>query len=111
MSVPDLDCRRMSAIESEVASQPDCWREAVRTAATVAGDLPSPGERVAVVGCGTSLHIARAFAALREGGGGGETDAIPASEWTGTRSYDRVLAISRSGTTTEVVRLLETLRE
>jgi len=62
-----------------------------------------------VVGCGTSLHVARAFSALRESGGHGQTDAVPASEWTGTRIYDRVLAISRSGTTTEVVRLLEAL--
>jgi fructoselysine-6-P-deglycase FrlB-like protein len=32
-----------------------------------------------------------------------------ASEFSATRSYDRVLAISRSGTTTEVVRALEAL--
>src|SRR5262245_41978329 len=99
----------MSAIADEVASQPACWREAVRIAPALAADLPQPGERVAVVGCGTSLHVARAYAALREGGGGGLTDAVPASEWTGTRAYDRVLAVSRSGTTTEVVRLLEAL--
>jgi CRISPR-associated protein Cas5a/b/c len=99
----------VSAIASEVTSQPACWREAERTVAAVAADLPRPGERVAVVGCGTSLHVARAFAALRESGGQGQTDAIPASEWTGTRTYDRVLAISRSGTTTEVVRLLAAL--
>jgi len=36
----------------------------------------------------------------------GETDAFPASEFPSDRSYDRVVAISRSGTTTEVVQLL-----
>jgi fructoselysine-6-P-deglycase FrlB-like protein len=69
--------------------------------------LPSPGERVAAVGCGTSLYVARAFAALRETAGKGESDAFPASEFPAGRRYDRLLAISRSGTTTEVIRLLE----
>jgi fructoselysine-6-P-deglycase FrlB-like protein len=51
--------------------------------------------------------MARALAALREGHGEGETDAFPASEYPSGRRYDRLVAISRSGTTTEVVRLLE----
>jgi fructoselysine-6-P-deglycase FrlB-like protein len=50
--------------------------------------------------------MARASAALREASGMGETDAFPASEFPSDRSYDRVVAISRSGTTTEVVQLL-----
>jgi malate/lactate dehydrogenase len=28
--------------------------------------LPAPGERVGVIGCGTSLYIARAYTFLRE---------------------------------------------
>jgi fructoselysine-6-P-deglycase FrlB-like protein len=99
----------VSETEQEVASQPEMWRRAVALAPEVAGALPSPGERVAVVGCGTSLYIARAFAARREEGGLGETDAFAASEFPMRRSYDRVVAISRSGTTSEVVRLLERL--
>jgi fructoselysine-6-P-deglycase FrlB-like protein len=91
----------MSAIEQEVASQPAVWREAARLDA---GDvLPRHGERVGVVGCGTSLYIAAAYAAAREAAGLGETDAFPASEFPTGRAYDRVLAISRSGTTTEVL--------
>jgi fructoselysine-6-P-deglycase FrlB-like protein len=39
----------------------------------------------------------------REAAGLGETDAFPASELPTGRAYDRVLAISRSGTTTEVL--------
>ena len=42
--------------------------------------------------------------------GHGDTDAFPASEFPTSRSYDAVVALSRSGTTTEVLRLLETLR-
>src|SRR5690349_21749682 len=70
--------------------------------------LPQRGERVAVVGCGTSWFVAQAYAALREGAGHGETDAFAASEAPlPGRSYDRVLALTRSGTTTEVLELLE----
>jgi fructoselysine-6-P-deglycase FrlB-like protein len=71
--------------------------------------LPRVGARVAAVGCGTSLFIARAFAAKREAAGLGETDAFAASEFPAGRRYDGVVAISRSGTTTEVLRLLEHL--
>ena len=53
--------------------------------------------------------MARAYAALREASGGGRTDAFPASEYPAARDYPFVLAICRSGTTTEVVRLLEQL--
>jgi len=99
----------MSETEQEVASQPDRWRRAVELAPKVAAALPARGERVAVVGCGTSLYMARAFASLREQRGHGETDAFPASEFPAGRSYEHVLAITRSGTTSEVVSLLEGL--
>ena len=99
----------MSETEQEVASQPEMWRRAVAFAPEVADALPASAERVAVVGCGTSLYVARAFAARREEAGLGETDAFAASEFPFGRSYDRVVAISRSGTTSEVVRLLERL--
>ncbi|NRQ33259.1 SIS domain-containing protein [Nonomuraea sp. NN258] len=91
--------------EAEIASQPSCWRRAV---ANVPADaLPRPGERVAVVGCGTSWFIAMAYATLRERAGLGETDAFAASEFPHGRAYDRVLALTRSGTTTEVLELLD----
>jgi fructoselysine-6-P-deglycase FrlB-like protein len=51
--------------------------------------------------------MAGAYAALREGSGAGETDAFAASEFPAGRTYDRVLAISRSGTTTEVIRAMQ----
>jgi fructoselysine-6-P-deglycase FrlB-like protein len=99
----------VSEIAHEIASQPACWARAAEVARTVRRELPQPGDRVAVVGCGTSFYMARAFAALREAQGGGETDAFPASEFPSGRRYDRIVAISRSGTTTEVVQLLERL--
>lgn len=93
----------MSFAAEEIASQPDCWELAARRAATATSELPARGERVAVVGCGTSWHMASAYAALREASGGGETDAVAASEVLGTRGYDRAVFISRSGSTTEVL--------
>jgi fructoselysine-6-P-deglycase FrlB-like protein len=95
-------------VQREIASQPDCWIRALDSADAAAQVLPSPGERVAVVGCGTSWHIASAIAAAREAAGQGETDAFPASEMP-VRDYDSVLVVSRSGTTTEVLDALRSL--
>lgn len=98
----------MSFVEEEIASQPDCWLRAAGLAPRATG-LPAAGERVAVVGCGTSWFMAMAYAALREAAGQGETDAFAASEFPLTRAYDRVVAVTRSGTTTEVLDLLDRL--
>ena len=76
----------------------------------LADALPPAGSRVAVVGCGTSYFMAQAYAGLREQAGHGETDAFAASEHRLDRSYDAVLAITRSGTTTEVIDVLTSLR-
>jgi fructoselysine-6-P-deglycase FrlB-like protein len=56
----------VSEIAREIASQPSSWREAARRGAALAELLPSPDARVGVVGCGTSLYVAQAYAALRE---------------------------------------------
>jgi fructoselysine-6-P-deglycase FrlB-like protein len=96
-------------VHTEITSQPDCWRRAVEVAARSQG-LPGDGERVAVVGCGTSWFMAQAYASLRESTGRGETDAFAASEMPSGRHYDRLLAITRSGTTTEVLELLHQVR-
>jgi len=93
---------------AEIASQPDCWSRAFASRAEAAAILPGRGERVAVIGCGTSLHIATAFAIAREAAGEGETDAFPASELL-ARDYDAVVAVTRSGTTTEVLDALATV--
>nr|WP_206438932.1 SIS domain-containing protein [Streptomyces scabichelini] len=91
-------------------SQPECWIRAAEEAAEHAAALPAAGERVAIVGCGTSWFMAQAAAALREQAGQGETDAFAASEFPYGRTYDRVVALTRSGTTTEVLDLLGRLK-
>jgi fructoselysine-6-P-deglycase FrlB-like protein len=91
---------------AELASQPETWAMAASLRAEQAL-LPARGERIAVVGCGTSWFIAQSYAWLREAGGHGETDAFAASEAFVDRGYDAVVALTRSGTTTEVRQLVE----
>ena len=95
----------------EIASQPGLWRGAAGLATDHAAALPRRTARVAAVGCGTSWFMAKSWAALREAAGHGETDAFTPTEFPGGRTYDHVVAISRSGTTTEVTRLLDDLTE
>jgi fructoselysine-6-P-deglycase FrlB-like protein len=100
----------MTHAEEELTSQPECWSRAAELVGEHTAALPGVGERVAIVGCGTSYFMAQAIAALREGAGQGETDAFAASEFPHGRAYDHVLALTRSGTTTEVLDLLGELK-
>lgn len=93
----------MTYLRDEIASQPSMWARASELSAP---DLPAKGERVAIIGCGTSYYMAQSYAALREAAGHGETDAFAASEYPTGRAYDRVVALTRSGTTTEVLAAL-----
>jgi len=92
--------------ETEIFSQPEIWEQTMAFYPSVAHLLPAAGERVAFVGCGTSWFMSMAMASLRESLGLGESDAFTANEFPLNRKYDRIVAISRSGTTTEVVDLL-----
>ena len=94
---------------AELASQPETWARAADLRDEQAR-LPRRGARIAVVGCGTSWFMAQSYAWLRETGGHGETDAFAASEAFVDRGYDAVVALTRSGTTTEVLQLVERLR-
>src|SRR5215469_18780248 len=98
-----IDGGVMSYLTDEIASQPGCWSRAIGMAGSEGSALPRPGERVAAIGCGSSLNVARCYATLRETAGQGETDAFPASEVPSARRYDRMVFVSRTGTTTEVL--------
>jgi fructoselysine-6-P-deglycase FrlB-like protein len=93
--------------DREIASQPEVWRKVAAMAPLAAGLLPAHGERVAAVGCGSSWFMSMAYAGVRESAGHGETDYFAGSEFNYDRKYDRIVAISRSGTTTETVELLQ----
>jgi glutamine---fructose-6-phosphate transaminase (isomerizing) len=99
----------MNATMGEVISQPATWQIALGRVPELKDVLVVPGERVLAIGCGTSAFVAQAFARLREGAGFGETDAAYASEMPVDREYDRVVAFTRSGTTTEILTALRGL--
>lgn len=96
-------------MREELNSQPQSWSTAVEMTAEQAL-LPASGARVAVIGCGTSWFMAQAYATLRETAGHGQTDAFAASEAFIDRGYDAVVALTRSGTTTEVLELVERIK-
>ena len=96
-------------MREELHSQPQMWTTAADLK-TEQGMLPASGARVAVVGCGTSWFMAQSYAALRESSGHGETDAFAASEAFIDRGYDAVVALTRSGTTSEVLELVERIK-
>jgi glucosamine--fructose-6-phosphate aminotransferase (isomerizing) len=87
--------------EQEMRTQPELWRRAAAAAST-SGILPPAGARTLVIGCGTSAFVAQSMAWLREEHGVGPTDWAYASELPIGRAYDHVIAVTRSGTTTEV---------
>ena len=98
----------MNDTSEEIASQPAVWEQGFGLTAQARRELAVPGQRMLVLGCGTSWFVAQSIAELRESAGLGETDAVCASEYVPRRRYDRVVAITRSGTSTEV---LDALRQ
>lgn len=97
----------------EIDSQPRVWRRAIESAADAGrrGALPARGERVAVIGCGTSWFMAQAYCLLREELGQGPSEAHTSSLAPVHRGgdYERAILISRSGTTTEMVGIARAL--
>ena len=96
-----------TATERELLSQPDTWRMAARQSAPELARVLTASGSLAVIGCGTSWFVAQAIASLRESAGHGPTDAYTPTEARLGRGYPELLALSRSGTTTEVAQLLE----
>jgi glucosamine--fructose-6-phosphate aminotransferase (isomerizing) len=107
--VPPRIILRMTATADEASSQPETWEEALERVGEARAVLVAPGERVLAIGCGTSAFVAQSYAWLREAAGVGETDASYASEMPTGRRYDRVVAITRSGATTEILEALSGL--
>lgn len=105
----------------EILSQPQAWRAtledfAARRPALKAFLEQAGYDHVAAVGCGSTYYLAQSAASTLSHWTGMPTRAYPSSEvWLlpgtipGGRSL--LLAVSRSGTTTETVRALERFRE
>lgn len=97
------------SIKTEIGSQPSLWRRAADEARAQARCLPADGARAAIVGCGTSFHMATAYAAVRQDRDKGETHAYMASEYV-DRGEDHLVLLSRSGTTSEILHLARSAR-
>ena len=105
----------------EIMSQPDAWRETLAYLAAhtekIAGLEPQTFDEVIVTGCGSTYYLALAAAALVQELTGVRARALPASEvWLYPASAYRagartlLIAVSRSGTTTETIRAVESFR-
>ncbi|MGF2950057.1 SIS domain-containing protein [Microbacterium alcoholitolerans] len=92
---------------AELASQPHVWQQALDLAEEHRELLPSSGEKVLVVGCGTSYYVGDAYAYLRNDAGLGRTRAAIPSELDWIDDDEHIVVISRSGTTADVVELVE----
>jgi fructoselysine-6-P-deglycase FrlB-like protein len=101
----------MTYFSTELASQPNVWRQTRYLAEEIRSELPSDGAPLLLFGCGTSLYVAQAVARYREQQGAGASDAFPASELPPARPWAKAIAISRSGTTTEVIEAARALPE
>lgn len=101
----------LSAITlEEIGSQPAAWARALADPLGLA-ILPSAGEKVLVLGCGTSYYIGGAWAWLRNAAGLGRTRAAVPAELDWVEPDESIVVISRSGTTADVKRAVEDLRD
>lgn len=96
----------VSLTSDEIASQPDLWRAVQGRADEARSVLGAAGERVLFIGCGTSAFVAQSLAWLRASAGLGVSEWAYASEVPPGHPYDRVVALTRSGTTSEVLAAL-----
>lgn len=95
---------------SEVESQPEIWARVLSEASALIKPLPQVGEPVLFVGCGTSYYVGEAYARRRNTLGLGRTRAAVASEIAYVEDDETIVVLSRSGTTTDVIRVAEALR-
>jgi len=105
----------------EIFSQPKVWKATLETSAAdraaLEGFLDQSGfDHVLVVGCGSTHYLAQSAAATIAHRAGIPAHALPASElWLFPAAFalDRtlLLAVSRSGTTTETLWALDRFRE
>lgn len=95
----------------EIHSQPEVWERVLTDPGLGLDLLPTTGEKVLVIGCGTSYYMGDSWAQLRNSADLGRTRATIPSELTWVEPDEVVIAISRSGTTADVVDALSTLRD
>ena len=105
----------------EIMSQPEAWAQAlkaVEASAQALRALVQGAGEVVFTGCGSTYYLALAAAALFQEMSGVQARGLPASEvWLYPRSgyhperETLLVAVSRSGTTTETLRAVESFKE
>jgi glucosamine--fructose-6-phosphate aminotransferase (isomerizing) len=106
---------------TEITGQPEAWRatlEAFTTDRTALEDFLNQTnfDQILIVGCGSTHYLAQTAAAILTHHAGIRTCALPSSElWLfpsmSPTGQTLLLAVSRSGTTTETLRAVERFRE
>ncbi|MFF2486036.1 SIS domain-containing protein [Microbacterium sp. NPDC058062] len=97
--------------EQELTSQPEIWTQALALPSEQLALLPGAGEKVIVIGCGTSYYVGDAYAYLRNDAGMGRTRAAIPTELTWIDEDEHIVVISRSGTTADVIDVVERYRD
>ncbi|MBL8095374.1 MAG: SIS domain-containing protein [Anaerolineales bacterium] len=110
--------------DHEIQSQPESWRAALAVLTAERADLAAfgrelrgaPDAAVILIGCGSTYYLAQAAAAALQAHTGLPARALPASEvWLNASALPKatrtcLIAISRSGETTETLRACEAFR-
>jgi fructoselysine-6-P-deglycase FrlB-like protein len=107
MTLTDLSAERPSATRTEVFSQPEIWARVLAGMPATNAELPPAGDPVLFVGCGTSYYVGEAYARMRNSRGLGRTRAVIASEVPYLDPRETVVVLSRSGTTGDVLGVLD----
>jgi glutamine---fructose-6-phosphate transaminase (isomerizing) len=112
---------RTSHTWEEIQSQPDTWRSTLAEFAEQRQALDSylnesSFDRVVTIGCGSTHYLAQSAAAMLSRYAGIPAAALPSSEvWLSPEAIGPgsplLVAISRSGTTTETLRAVERFRD
>lgn len=106
----DTSTARSARTLEEIFSQPDVWSRAISDASVGLHVLPEAGEKVLVLGCGTSYYMGDSWARRRSAAGLGRTRAAIPSELAWVEDDESIVVISRSGTTGDVERAARELR-
>jgi fructoselysine-6-P-deglycase FrlB-like protein len=101
---------RVTQTQVEVESQPAIWARVIAEASATTALLPAPGVPVLFLGCGTSYYVGETYARRRSSMGLGRTRAAIASEVPWVDPEETLVVLSRSGTTTDLVRAVERIR-
>ncbi len=110
--------------DHEIQSQPESWRAALEVLSQERSELTAygralfsePGASLIVTGCGSTYYLAQAAAAAFQAHAGVSARALPASEvWLNALAMPKssrtgLIAVSRSGETTETLRACEAFR-